>query len=360
MTGRRNAGAWMLTLAVAIPFFCSGCAGDREAEDASQAQRELVVVSYGGAYQEAQRKAFFEPFAERYGVTVREETWTGDFAALRSMVESGDVSWDVVAAEDYMVLRGAQDGLLEEIDYSNVPGDELIPGAVHDYGVASAFFSTVLAYNTDHFADPDSHPVGWSQFWDTTTFPGARTLRKNPLTTLEIALLASGVSRDELYPLDLDRAFASLDAIRDDVTVWWEDGARPAELLASGEVRLGSAWNGRIHSAANAGEPVALDWENGVISADWWVIPRGAVNSDVAQDFIAFASSADPQAALPSFIPYGPVNQTAIQRLPPDVLDNLPTAPENLARQVMVDAEWWNENLDRVLDTWNAWLPEGD
>lgn len=118
----------MFTLAVAVALLCSGCAGDRETEDASRAQRELVVVSYGGAYQAAQRRAFFEPFAEQYGVTVREETWNGDFAALRSMVESGDVSWDVVAAKDYMVLRGAEDGLLERIDYSRVPGDDLIPG----------------------------------------------------------------------------------------------------------------------------------------------------------------------------------------------------------------------------------------
>lgn len=255
-----------------------------------------------------------------------------------------------------MVLRGAQDGLLEKIDYSSVPRDELIPGATHDYGVASAFFSTVLAYSTEHYPDAEAHPVGWSQFWDTRTFPGPRTLRKNPLATLEIALLAAGAPRDELYPLDLDRAFASLDAIRDDVAVWWEAGAQPAELLASGEVRLASAWNGRIHSAASARQPVALDWEDGVISADWWVIPRGATNSDIAQDFIAFASSADPQAALPTFIPYGPVNQTAIQRLAPDVLEDLPTAPENLAKQVMIDAEWWNDNLTRVLDAWNTWL----
>lgn len=358
MTGRRNAGAWILTLALAATLLGAGCAGDRETEDASQTQRELVVVSYGGAYQEAQRKAFFEPFAEQYGVTVREDTWNGDFSALISMVESGDVSWDVVAAEDYMVLRGAEDGLLEEIDYSKVPRDALLPGAVHDYGVATAFFSTVLAYNTDDYPDATAHPVGWAQFWDTSTFPGPRTLRKNPLATLEIALLAAGVSRDELYPLDLDRAFASLDAISDHVTVWWEDGAQPAELLASGDIPLGAAWNGRIHSAAQAGEPVALDWEDGIMSADWWIIPRGARNSDIAQDFIAFASSADPQAALPTFIPYGPVNRTAIQRLPPDVLEDLPTAPDNLAKQVRVDAEWWNENLDRVLDAWNGWLPD--
>jgi putative spermidine/putrescine transport system substrate-binding protein len=358
MTGRRLVAASALPTALATVLLCSACAGERKSEGASQTQRELVVVSYGGSYQEAQAKAFVQPFAERYDVNVREEIWNGDFASLRAMVESGDVTWDVVGVDDYMVLRGAAEGLLEKIDYSRVSTDELIPEAVHDYGVASAYYSTVLAYNTDRYSGADAHPVGWSQFWDVQRFPGPRTLRNNPVATLELALLASGVPKDELYPLDVDRAFSSLDQIKADVTVWWEAGAQPAQLLAAGDVWLGSAWNGRIYSAAQAGQPVALDWEGGIMSSDWWVIPRGAKNSDVAQDFIAFASSAVPQAALPTLIPYGPVNQIAIQKLTPGVLQNLPTAPENLAKQVVIDAQWWNENLAQVLERWNAWLPD--
>lgn len=359
MNRRRIATAAALPLAVATLVLFSACAREREAtERAAQTQRELVVVSYGGAYQEAQRKAFFQPFAARFDVTVREESWNGDFATLRAMVESGDVTWDVVGVDAYMVLRGAAEGLLEKIDYSRIPNDDLIPEAVHEYGVATAFYSTVLAYNTDRYSGADAHPVGWSQFWDVQSFPGPRTLRNHPVANLEIALLAAGVPRDELYPLDVDRAFASLDRVKEDVAVWWEAGAQPAQLLAAEEVWLGSAWNGRIYNTAQAGQPVALDWEGGIISSDWWVIPRGAKNADAAQDFIAFASSADAQADLPNFIPYGPVNRTAIERLAPDVLKDLPTAPENLAKQVMIDAQWWNENLDQVRSRWNAWLPD--
>ena len=359
MNGRRIVTAAALPLALATLVFCSACAGERGAtERASQGQPELVVVSYGGSYQAAQRKAFFQPFAQRFDVTVLEKSWNGDFDTLRAMVESGDVTWDVVGVDAYMVLRGAAEGLLEKIDYSRMPNDDLVPEAVHEYGVATAFYSTVLAYNTDRYSGTNAHPVGWSQFWDVQSFPGPRTLRNDPVANLEIALLAAGVPRDEIYPMDVDRAFASLDRIKQDVTVWWEAGAQPAQLLAAGDVWLGSAWNGRIYSAAQAGQPVALDWEGGIISSDWWVIPRGAKNSDAAQDFIAFASSADPQAALTSFIPYGPVNRIAIERLEPDVLKDLPTAPENLAKQVMIDAQWWNANLDQVRARWNAWLPD--
>ena len=238
-----------------------------------------------------------------------------------------------------------------------MPISELLPEAVHDYGVATAFWSTVLAYNTVRFSG-ESAPANWADLWDVQRFPGPRTLRRDPVANLEIALLAAGVPKDELYPLDVDLAFESLDRIKDHVTVWWEAGGQPAELLGSGDVVLGSAWNGRVHSEAQAGRPVAQTWEGGIVNSDWWVIPRGARNVDVAQDFLAFASSAGPQAELARNIPYGPVNTTATEMLSASVLSGLPTAPDNLSDQVMIGVRWWTENQEQVSDRWEAWLSE--
>jgi len=319
--------------------------------------RRLVVVSYGGTYQNAQRKAFFEAFAKRYNVFVREETWTGDFNQLKSMVESGDVTWDVVDVEGYMVLRGAAQDLLEKVDYTKVPKDELLPDAVNDYGVASNFWSTVLAYSTNAYS-VGKQPVGWTQFWDVMQYPGTRALRKDPVANLEIALLASGVPRDQLYPLDIDRAFQSLDKIKPYIKVWWETGDQPTQMLASGEAVMSSVWNGRVSNAAKTGSAETFDWEDGIVSSEWWVIPRGAKNKELAQDFLAFASSAEPQAELTNYIPYGPVNRKAIESIPPDVLKNIPSAPDNLAKQVFVDSQWWNSHQAEIAERWNKWLAQ--
>jgi putative spermidine/putrescine transport system substrate-binding protein len=318
-------------------------------------QRELVVVSYGGAYQEAQRKAYFEQFAKKYNVRVREESWTGDMGKIKAMVESGNVTWDVVDVEAYMVLRGADQKLFEKVDYSRVPKDELLAGAVHEYGVANCFWSTILGYNTQRFP-AGKQPTSWADFWDVQRFPGARALRKDPVANLELALLAAGVPRDKLYPLDVDKAFESLDKIKTQVKVWWEAGEQPAQLLASGEVALSSAWNGRVYNAAKAGKPAAVEWEGGIISSDWWVIPRGAKNREIAQEFVAFALSAAPQAEYPKYIPYGPVNKKAIQMIAPEILKDLPTAPANFDKQVVIDNQWWHEHQAAVLERWNKWL----
>jgi putative spermidine/putrescine transport system substrate-binding protein len=318
-------------------------------------ERELVVVSYGGAWQNAQRKAFFEPFAKKFNIRIREESWSGDFGQLKAMVESGKVAWDAVDVEAYMVLRGAAQNLLEKLDYSKIPKNELLPEAVHDFGVATCFWSTVLAFNTQSY--PVGHqPIGWQQFWDVKNFSGQRALRKDPVANLEIALLADGVPKEKLYPLDVDRAFRSLDRIKSNIRVWWQAGEQPAQLLGSGEVVLSSAWNGRIFDAAKAGKPVASEWDGGMVSSDWWIIPRGSRNRDLAQQFIAFASSAEAQAEFPKYIPYGPVNKKAIALLAPELLKDIPTAPANLEKQAFIDNQWWEQNEAAVLERWNTWL----
>jgi putative spermidine/putrescine transport system substrate-binding protein len=346
---------------VALALFLISCgkkpetAQPPEQPSETSNQRELVIVSYGGAYQEAQRKAFFEPFAKKFNVRIREESWSGDMGKLKAMVESGNVTWDVVDVEAYMVLRGTAQNLFEKLDYSKIPKDELLSAAVREYGVANCFWSTTLAYNTNGFPT-GKQPVGWAEFWDVQRFPGPRSLRKDPVANLEFALLAAGVPKDKLYPLDVDKAFQSLDKIKPHIKVWWEAGEQPAQLLASGEVVLASAWHGRVYNAAKAGKPEAFEWEDGAISSDWWVIPRGAKNKDLAEEFIAYASSAAPQAEYPKYIPYGVVNKKAIDLIAPDILKDLPTLPTNLAKQFILDNEWWDKNQAAVIERWNKWL----
>lgn len=341
-------------LIVFVSFFCVFMFFCKKKEELEQ--QELVVVSYGGAYQEAQRKAYFEPFEKMTGIKIREETHTGDFAKIKAMVDSGNVVWDVIDVEAYMVIRGAEQNLFEEIDYSQIPKDEIIPEGIHRYGIANCFWSTVLCYNTDHFPEGVPHPSSWEDFWDVNKFPGPRALRKDPVANLEFALLADGVEKDQIYPIDVDRAFKSLDKIKEYITVWWEAGEQPAQLLSSGEVFMSTAWNGRIYNAKKEGKPVEAEWNEGILSTDWWVIPRGSKNRDIAMKFIEFASQSASQAEYPKYIPYGPVNLTAISLIGKSLLPDLPTSPENREKQIIINSKWWIEHQEEIIERWNAWM----
>src|ERR1700753_2275138 len=60
----------------------------------------LTIVSYGAAYQDAQAKAFFEPFAGAHGgVVIRQDSPTSN-AKIKVMVEAGNVTWDIALVDD--------------------------------------------------------------------------------------------------------------------------------------------------------------------------------------------------------------------------------------------------------------------
>ena len=70
------------------------------------AQSTLTVVNFGGANGAAQKKAYFEPF-EKTGAKVVQVEYNGEQAKIKAMVETKNVTWDVVEVESPDVSRGA-------------------------------------------------------------------------------------------------------------------------------------------------------------------------------------------------------------------------------------------------------------
>ena len=169
---------------------------------------------------------------------------------------------------------------------------------------------------------------------------------------LEVALMAAGTPPSQVYPIDLDRALASLGKLRPDVVKWWAAGAQPAQMLNDDEVVMSTAWNGRIAAIQAAGAPVEIVWRNQLLRTDAWAIPKGAANAGNAQKLTAFITMAAPQARLSSLIPYGFVNNEAAKLLPPKRLNLLPTAPDIKKDLIVYDSEWWAANLERVRSRW--------
>ena len=152
-------------------------------------------------------------------------------------------------------------------------------------------YSTVMGYRTDVFKE-GSGPKSWADFWDVEKFPGPRTMQNGPIDNLEFALLADGVPKDKLYPIDVDRAFSKLDQIKKHVAVWWTTGAQSAQLLIDKEAVLGTAWNGRYYGAIKHGAPLVIEWNQGAIKESAFGIPKGAKDAYWGQKFLALGAEA--------------------------------------------------------------------
>ena len=161
---------------------------------------ELVVVSWGGSYQDAQRKAFFEPFQEETGITVIEDT-SPEHGKVKAQVDSGAPEWDVVTT-GYTIFLELGPDYLEPVDYESYAEwyDGVIEAAKNEYGVMTISYCYALGYRTDVFPE-DQAPQSWADFWDTTKFPGPRALGADagvPWNSYEAALFGAGVPADEI------------------------------------------------------------------------------------------------------------------------------------------------------------------
>ena len=328
---------------------------------AAHAADEITVVSWGGAYQESQRKAFFEPYTAA-GNKITEAEYNGEIAKIRAMVEAGAVTWDVVDVDTQTALAGCAEGTFETIDWAKLGLDrsKFIGGDVTDCAVPNILYSTVAAYDTTKTAAPADL---FEALFDTTKFPGKRALQKNPFVNLEWALMADGVAPEEVYKVlgteeGVDRAFKKLDTIKKDV-VWWESGAQGPQLLADGQVVFATSWNGRFYSAIKTdNKPFKIIWDRQAPDWDWWAIPKNTPKLEAAYRFVAHASDPKLMAEQTKYISYGPANKDAETLVEAQILPDLPSAPDNLKTAFYPDPQFWGDKGDELRERFNAWLAQ--
>lgn len=317
---------------------------------------EVRVIAWGGVTQDAERKAYYEPFERLSGIKVVEAEGP-DVSKIKAMVDTGNVGLDVVELDRGSIMLLQQKGdYWEEIDYDLVDVDNIDEVYRSQYGLDMLPYAQTYAYRTDAFKG--AKPQSWADVWDTDKFPGPRSLPSGSggLTPdLEAATVAAGAAIDAVYPIDIDKAYDSLDKIKKDVVKWWTAGAQPVQMLANNEAVIVDAWNGRVQTIQKSGSPVEVGWNQGQLLRDAWGVPKGA-NRENAMKFVAFTTLAISQARLSMLIPYGFVNNKSVDYIPQDILASLPTSPEHKKLLFPHDSKWWSANRDEVVNRWNTWI----
>ncbi|MFB6462889.1 ABC transporter substrate-binding protein [Bradyrhizobium tunisiense] len=313
---------------------------------------QLTVVSWGGNYQNALAKYIFEPFSKATGIKLIQGVYAGEAAKVRAMVETKTVSWDVVDAGSNAWVMCAQ-GLLETTDWKKLGLDRAKFGEAGKFecGVPSQTNATIVYYGKKLTPAPTTI----ADLFDTKKFPGKRGLWKNPYPSLEWALIADGVPKDDVYkvlstPQGVDRALKKLDTIKNDV-IWWTSGAQADQLLGSGQVVMTAAW-----TSNELNKRYDTMWDSAQGAYQYWVIPKGSPHLDEAYKFLAFAGSAQPQADMTRELPLAPANKDAMPLVDPEILPSLSNTPEHAAIALPFDPRFWAIHGDDLRQQFTAWL----
>ena len=342
---------------------------------------ELTVVSWGGAYQTSQQKAYSEPYQ---AATDTDFTWDESsneaVARMRAMEEAGNVTWDLVDVEGPDSQRLCDEGLAAEVDLDEIlaPGDDgtaasedMADSVINECFIPQIVFSTTFGYRTDVAEWNGAEPENLCALFDTETFPGRRALETRPKKNLEWALLCDGVAKEDLYdvlsePEGVEQALAKLDTIKDDV-IWWSAGAETPQLLADGEVVMGSTYNGRLFSVIEEqDQPVKMLWDWQVFDFDGWVIPADLPEERMNRvlHFLRFATDTQRLADQAKYISYGPARASSQPLVAThadlgiEMAPHMPTNPDNMSNYLVNNIEWWADNQDDVEARFQAWLAQ--
>jgi putative spermidine/putrescine transport system substrate-binding protein len=341
-------------LVAGATILAAPCVWPRPARAAGQ----VVVRNPGGAWDETQRRYVYEPFTKETGIEVVVVAST--ITKMLAMVKSGNAELDVADAGFDGLVTLDRTGALAPIDYAawkytdpkDLPDEYKSPTTV-----GMALYATVLGYNKESFPD-GKQSKSWAEFWDAAKFPGARMLEDMAGGTpnLEFALIADGVPMNNVFPIDIDRAFKSLSKIKPHIKKFWDTGALSAQMLADGDVVLGSIWNGRLQAIADKGAPVAIEWNQHMLSIQGYGIFKDAKNLRAAQLFVDYAMNPKAVVGLGKELNYGPTNRKSFDMLSADVVAKLPGSQEQLKRSFLQDVDWWDKNRAKVNSVWSKWI----
>jgi putative spermidine/putrescine transport system substrate-binding protein len=329
--------------ALALPALLAACGGGSSSSSGSTAaaasespelkklldgitSSQVVIASYGGDTEAARKKVFWEPFEARTGVQVVE----ADAGSLAVPMLQGEVptKWDAVHGSVEEAYAAIQSGKKPIGKTPKIAWEDLVePSKMRPY----IWQSFILAYVPGMIKGTYSgaQPETWADFFDTKKFPGKRAWPAEYFTggINEAALLADGVSPEEIYPLDLERAAAKIKSIFSDLVIYTEY-AQAQSFLTSKTATMSFAPNGLWKELEGKGIEMATVWSaNPILDTNGMNILPEAPNPDAVEALAAFCNQPQLQAEFARITNYGPPTKEAFNELTKAEVEALPNAP---------------------------------
>jgi putative spermidine/putrescine transport system substrate-binding protein len=353
----RRGGSLALS-ASAFPWLLR--AGDALA--AGESSGSITIASWGGSYTTAWENAVGKPFKAATGIDVKFAAAPGQqVATFQSQVKAGHVTYDIVDVTNFdYVFLAQQHGWLKPLPASarSELARATYPGSVIAYGLANGGgASNIIGANTQTLKKIPKDPT---DFFDVTNFPGRRAMwHDGYLDNVVSALLADGVPHAKIFPLDLDRAFNKLTAIKPSVAVWYTSGDQQEQIMRDEEVDMIFGWDGRLNHLVASGAPVTIQWANGFVYFGYLVIPTKAPNAAAALKFLEFfGTNAKAQANWAKIVGYTPSNKNFPKYLSAAQQQKLWTYPPHRKSQYILDLARFAKYTDiaALKKRWYDWL----
>ncbi|MBQ4313764.1 MAG: spermidine/putrescine ABC transporter substrate-binding protein [Clostridia bacterium] len=219
---------------------------------------------------------------------------------MYAKLSSGAADYDVIIPSDYMIERMISEGMLEKLNFSNIPNFSLIDpqytGLSYDpndeYSVPYTWGTVGIFYNKTMVDEEDIAEQSWDILWN-EKYSGDILMFDNQRDAFGIALMKLGYSQNSTNPDEWQEAYELLDEQKPLVQAYVMD--QIFDKMANGEAALAPYYAGdaRIMMEENEDIGFYVPKEGTNMFFDAMCIPKGSQNKDAAEKFINFMCDTD-------------------------------------------------------------------
>ncbi len=266
-----------------------------------------------------------DAFTQLTGIEVNYQTYASN-ETLYSKLNSGGAAYDIVIPSDYMISKMIKEGMLQKINYENVPNlANIMPTFLNpdydpenEYTVPYLWGMVCIIYNTTMV---DEEITSWSALFD-EKYENNILMFNNPRDAFGIALTYLGYSQNTENPQELEAALNLLIEQKSIVQGYVMDEIFDKMQGGSAAVAPYYAGDAVTMIADNPDLTYCIPAEGTNQFVDAMCIPVSAENKEAAEIYINFLCEAEIALANCEYTGYSTPNQAAYDLLDEETKNN--------------------------------------
>lgn len=325
----------------------SGCGSS------SNSNGEVIVYNWG----EYIDPDVLEMFEEETGIkVVYDEYETNE--TMYPKVEAGAAQYDLVCPSDYMIDKMIEKGLVQELNFNNIPNAKQYIGEQYyktskefdpenKYSIPYCWGTVGILYNQTMVSEPIT---SWDVLWD-SKYENNILMQDSVRDAFMVALKRNGNSMNSTDDAELNAAKDSLIEQKPLVQAYVVDQVR--DKMIGNEAAIGVIYSGEaIYTQRENPDLVYVIPEEGTnVWIDSWVMLKNAPNKENAEKFLDFLCR--PEIALKNFeyITYSTPNIGAQELIEDEDIKNSPIAFPDLTQYNNIETfQYLGEDFDEKLN----------
>ncbi len=232
-----------------------------------------------------------ECFELVYGVKINRDEYSSN-EEMYAKLSAGGTNYDLVQPSDYMILLMVREGLIQEMDLTQLPNLKNIDKGYLDlpfdpgnkYTIPWLAGTDAIVYNS---ATVETPPTSWADLWN-PEYAGRMVFLDDSRVTIGMTLLTLGYDFNSRDETELREAQAKLEELIPNVKLF--DSDSPKTALIAGDADLGIVWTGEAFLANQEVPTIKYVYpsEGAILWQDNWALPVGASHLDATYAWLNY------------------------------------------------------------------------